>query len=160
MLQRIQSIFLALGALFNISSIFVPAWTFSEGAQDETIKGFSITAEEINKTVSASEHIPHLLWVALSVIMTAFLVYVIFQFKDRKRQMMLCNLAGVGVILQLLFFMMLVNSGPYLMMPSSTVNSTPTFAFYAMFVVLPLIMLAKSRIKADDDKVKSADRLR
>jgi hypothetical protein len=160
MLQRIQSIFLALGAIFNISSIFVPAWTFSEKEQDETIQGFSITAEEINKSVSVSEHIPHLLWVGLSVLMTAFLFYVIFQFKDRKRQIMLCNIAGVGIILQVLMLVLLTNGGPYLIMGGSTIESSPSVGFILMFPVFLLIMLAKSRIKSDEEKVKSADRLR
>lgn len=160
MLQRIQSVFLALGAIFNLTSIFVPAWTFSEGQQDETIKGFSITAEEINKSIGVNEHIPHLLWVGLSAIMTAFLVYVIFQYKDRKRQMMLCNIAGIGVILQVLMLVMLTNSGPYLMLKGSAVESNPSVGFILMFPVLLLIMLAKSRIKGDEEKVKAADRLR
>lgn len=160
MLQRIQSVFLALGAIFNITSIFVPAWTFSEGEKDETIKGFSITAEEITKSVSISEHIPHILWVALSAIMTAFLFYIIFQFKDRKRQIMMCNVAGVGIILQVLMLVMLTNGGPYLMMKGSAIESSPSVGFILMFPVFFLIILAKSRIKADDDKVKAADRLR
>ncbi|MFN0201170.1 MAG: DUF4293 domain-containing protein [Bacteroidia bacterium] len=157
MLQRIQSVYLSLAALLNLGSLFLPTWTFQKD-MGETINGMGIDAGTGHQ--SLTEHPLHLVWVLLTVSVSAFIFYVIFQYKDHKRQIFLCNLVGILAILQIALTVIFSYMGPYIVLSGSDVKETPGMGFFLLPVVLLLLMLGRKGIQKDWNLLKSVDRIR
>lgn len=157
MLQRIQSIYLSLAALLNLGSLFLPTWTFQKDI-GETINGMGIDAGTGHESITA--HPLHLVWVLLTVAVAAFVFYVIFQFKDLKRQVFLCNIAGILTILQIALTVVFANMGPYLVMDGSDVKENPGLGFFLLPIVLILLMMGRRGMQKDWALLKSVDRIR
>jgi hypothetical protein len=174
MSQRIQSIFLLLAALINLSTLFVPMWQISSGTDTELITGLQISNQTISGSGESSEFFfaheeplktaAHTLFFALTLITSVFLILVIYADSDRsgksrlKRQMNFAYL-GIGLLaVQILSLIWMTQQNPSLIMSGSD-RGMAHFGFAFPLVAIILIWLAIKRIKQTDRLIHS-DRLR
>lgn len=164
MIQRIQSLYLVGAVIALLSMFYLTIATFSSTNQviefdlcyiKDPIAGGGI--------FGGANPIPQGLFVQVSPYVVLGLVVIlllaIFMYKNRKRQIMLANIAFI-INLGFLAFV--------LMTPDKIVESLPEGVWetsYKIGYVLPiisigLIILATKAIKKDDALVRAADRLR
>lgn len=141
MIQRIQSIFLLLAALFPLGMLALP-FASSEKAEADTI--FSDQVFNLSDNIS----LPILFGLGAVIALAA-----IFLYSNRPFQMRVALLSFVanlvGLILVIVFF---TQSG----VSNAQIGVGVAFPLVAMLLVL----VARSYIKKDDKLVKSMDRLR
>jgi hypothetical protein len=146
MIQRIQTIFLALVAGIFIALFFIPVYTYvitSPAATDLVAgKGFML-------------HNP-LLLIPLACISLLALI-TIFGYKNRKRQINMCR---AGVIISMLFSLNTMVFPRFFM--HGIDKSVLQFATgsYLLPVNIILFALAANSIRKDENLVRAADRLR
>ena len=150
MIQRIQSIFLGLAALFLLSTVFLPV---ADMIRDGQTMGIMLSGLVDEETGLFEQN----LWQPTLCFLSAFLaIATIFMYTDRDRQMRITKL-------NLVLALILSISTP-LMSRMEILRDTDlvVFKFPVVFpaVAVILLYLALRAIKKDDDLVKSADRLR
>jgi membrane-associated HD superfamily phosphohydrolase len=150
MIQRIQSIFLGLAALFLLSTVFLPV---AEMIREGQTMGILLSGLMDEETGLFEQN----LWQPTLCFMTAFIsIATIFMYKDRNRQMRITRL-------NMILTAFLSISTP--VMARMQMLRDTDLIIYKVPVVFPavaaiLLYLAFRGIKKDDDLVKSADRLR
>ena len=155
MIQRIQTVYLALAAILLvvpvISDLHWATLDSTEGAMALSSVAIILDADKAQEGVSA---FPIAGGLALALLLT---VYGIMQYKNRKFQMKLVQAALVVqlVIGGLIFFYADKMAG---LAGSGEVSYSPALAIPLVNVVL--YFLANRGIKKDDELVRSADRLR
>lgn len=157
MIQRIQSVFLALAALLNLSSLFLPLWKAGAAPEEVTISGMRIeTATSINMFSAHPETgtlVAHSAMVLLTVLASAWLIWVIFQFRQRVRQLRFAYIGILMLCVQILALVWLT-----LQFPSDPAGPLPGGA--APILALVLSWLAARGIRKDEELVRSVDRIR
>lgn len=157
MIQRIQTLFLILAVVLNLSGLFLPLWSGGTGDMAQTVSGLSI--EQNEQAIMFSEHEEgskmgaHTAYVALTIASSLWLLLVIFQFHDRQKQM---RWTFLGMLMMCLEILALV----WLTMQVQAAEAGPEIGGIAPVLALVLAWLAARRIKKDDDLVKSVDRIR
>ncbi|TPE42751.1 DUF4293 domain-containing protein [Pontibacter mangrovi] len=166
MIQRIQTVFLALMAIALISMLFLPLWSKTDPATGETLvlsawnlKSYFLTeAGEPGKVGTIAQQ--GTIAIGMLAIAAAVLaVYEIFQYKSRLNQMKLGLLntllimATLGAMLYYAYFV-----GNDLIQVEG--KGTYEAGFYMPLLALVLNSLANRFIKRDEDLVRSVDRLR
>jgi Zn-dependent protease len=145
MVQRIQSIYLALVALFHFLLFFIPIFTWDRSTVGEP--GFW--------TMTASYTIP---FTILNILIILFSIFVITQYKSRKKQrnlvFMLAAIIMVFVALCMFQMFRITTTSQYAFIPSRS------FGMFLQLTSIILCLFASRRIKKDDDLVKSVDRIR
>ncbi|MEL6672211.1 MAG: DUF4293 domain-containing protein [Bacteroidota bacterium] len=162
MLQRIQSILLLLAILVNLSVLFVPIWQLSQGSAIQVVDGLSIEVEEMVGEGSdtlfyaheeSTTQVSHTAGVVLIGLSCLWLAFTIFQYNDRPRQMRLAYI-GIGFLMaEILAYVMLTQN-------LGAGDSMPHFGFAFPVAALLLVWLAISRIRKDEELVRSVDRIR
>lgn len=146
MIQRIQSVFLFLAAALNIAVLFLPLWT--KGSPEITIYGMQVTPSGV---VDSPLPIIHLVVIGL---VAAYLIGMIFLFKDRVKQARLTYFGIIGLMLQIgLMVFMTMTLGN-----EATGEGGPAFGFFFPVGSVLLTYLAVRYIKKDEELVKSTDR--
>ncbi len=157
MLQRIQTIFLALVVILGILASFIPVLSFADAD--------SVYIMNLYKTVSVSETADMLsknmgVGVLQGVVQLLALV-IIFLFKNRSLQMKLAKLNILLIALEIAAIVMYIDT------VKSAIGEAANdieigIKFGAIIPILSLILtyLAIHFIKKDEDLIKSADRLR
>lgn len=157
MIQRIQTIFLILAVVLNLSGLFLPLWSGGTGDMMQTVSGMSI--EQNGEAVMFSDHEQgtkmgaHTGYVALTILSSLWLVLVIFQFNDRSKQMRWTFLGMLMICVEILALV-------WLTMQVQAAEAGPEFGGLAPVLALIFAWMAARRIKKDDDLVKSVDRIR
>ncbi|MFN5318801.1 MAG: DUF4293 domain-containing protein [Bacteroidia bacterium] len=130
MIQRIQSLYLLAALAVNIIFMYAP---LGYGAH-----GKGIFADNT-------------LGLALGLLTSANLLYSIFLFNNRKRQMLMCKIAGGALFseLALVFFL-----------EASRGFTWANWGAALPVVAIVLVYLAHKAIYRDEQLVRSADRLR
>jgi hypothetical protein len=163
MLQRLQSILLAIAALLGLGTLVVPAWTYSYQAESESVTALQMYSLLDHGTFRQRWFFltpEHILWFSATVLVSLFLIFIIFQYKNRTRQILFCHIAMVGIGVQILALMLLVtNHGPQWILGGAKTGS-PFIGFGMIIADMILVWWASKRIKKDDNLVKSMDRLR
>lgn len=150
MIQRIQSIFLGLAALFLLSTVFLPV---ADLIRDGQTMGIMLSGLVDEETGLFEQN----LWQPTLCFLSAFLaIATIFMYTDRDRQMRITKLNLV------LAFLLSVSTPLMARMEILRDTDLVVFKFPVVFplVATILLYLALRGIKKDDDLVKSADRLR
>jgi uncharacterized membrane protein YwaF len=148
MIQRIQSIFLGLVTLLHILLFFIPVFVW---------EGYSMPdqAGADMKAMTALYNIP---FIALNALIILFSIFIILQFKDRKKQRSYVRILTVIIILNIclyLYYMFTITlQGEYVLLPAKSIG------IYLQLISIVLCLLAARRIKKDEDLVKSVDRIR
>lgn len=154
MIQRIQTIYLALAAICLIlTAVFgFSDYQWGENGVVFAINGVSPNPKEINTWF------PY--YIVLPII-AAICVVTIFQFKNRKRQMQICRLLYL-LILAVIVFLFLDVTGltSQLVDEGTEVVVGYGIGMFLPVAALPFVFLASRAIKRDEKLIKSVDRLR
>ncbi len=157
MIQRIQTVYLALAAAALAIAFFFPVISFINEGQiwlDVYLKGFQDNSAPL-VGLSNNLLIPLMILVILVIVMA---VSAVFLYKNRKLQMRLARLGIVLllVVIALIFFY-------YANILAKATSTAPDFnhpGVYLLLVSLAMFILANRSISKDDKLVRSADRLR
>lgn len=169
MIQRIQSVLLAIAAMLSVGDVFFPAWKYTYNGETEIVSGMSITSaadahvrhfDFFGRLGLYSGQYAHIIWFALSLIISLFLLATIFFFKNRLLQIRLCQVGAILIIAQIAAQMYLTLHGPYMSLGGGNATSTPQIGFVLPIASLILTVIASKRIMADEKLVRSVDRLR
>jgi len=129
MIQRVQSIYLFFAILFMLAITYFLAVTV-----------------DVNGVVSYTYES---VYAHATILISSFLLlYSIFQFKNRKKQLLLNQVAKL--FLSATFFILFFTKG----------ESIPQEGLFVFIIPYVLILLANRFIKKDESLVQSADRLR
>jgi hypothetical protein len=157
MIQRIQTIYLAISAFAAAALLFVPVITFNviSGTSTQYMEintlGRYIIENGIHTQVEAYPYASSLAFIVLLVS-----VVNIFSFKHRVRQMQLC---WVGSLLALALAVMMITKAE----PESygqILNWDVKIGSFLYSAIIIVQMLALRAIRKDELMVRSADRLR
>ena len=144
MIQRIQSIYLLLAAVFSGGLIFVfTIWTLSS---KQAIFALDLLKEE---TILLNS-IP-VLFLGSAILS----VLSIFLFKNRQTQFVVNR---INILINLFLLGMLIYLS--LNLPGETSVSEKGIGMFLPILVILLLVIANRAIKKDEDLVKSVDRLR
>ncbi|MCX7987438.1 MAG: DUF4293 domain-containing protein [Bacteroidales bacterium] len=153
MIQRIQSLLLALVLLFMVLFLFFPFGLF----MSQSGETFALYHKGLVKVLNIEE-IPVYYNYSISILVIIILsltFLTIFSFRNRILQINLC-----GIIMFLLF----VVAGSELWQFIQTAHSFPHYklklAFFYPYISLVLTWLARKFIRRDEELVRSADRIR
>ena len=158
MIQRIQTVYLILAALASALLFVFPLAYFyneQEGNYRLFIYGIRCMDPEPKVFFSTFFTLPLVIFVLVSLV---FSVAAIFLYRNRPRQVRLCNfnvLANIIFLMVLFFF--------YIARIKSLTSTEPDYHYVGM--ILPLVtiaclVLATRAINKDEALVKAADRLR
>lgn len=165
MLQRIQSVFFLLAIIVNLAVLFTPVWQFGEAAQIEVINGLSEMAPESEgSSISFFEHqdslksVTHSAFFVLTILSGLYILWLIFQYEDRPRQIRLAYIGAVLILVQILALILTTQQAPDFVPASSA--STPGFGMIFPVLAVFLVFLGIRGIRKDEEKVRSVDRIR
>jgi hypothetical protein len=160
MIQRIQSLFLAIAALFGALLLICPIYSLIPG---ETTFDTAIYTFKLSGIMSAKGAVQVLLYQPSSLIfivaaIIALLFVAIFSFKNRKRQMLICKSVNFLILAFIAFLLSETRNLRHVVGPGHALH-------FDLAAILPLLMvvlvvLAHRAIRKDDELVRSADRLR
>lgn len=168
MIQRIQTLLLAIAILVNTSTIFLPLWQFTHGSEAEVVTGMHVQAHNGDSQISSAFSFVdnahpgrwvHLLFFGMTIAASALIAVVIFLFNDRIKQMKWAYIGIVLILLEILALVLLTLRGPYII-PESSEQAAVQFGFAMPVVAVMLVWYAAKRIQADEDLVRSVDRIR
>ena len=160
MIQRIQTVYLALVALIASILFFIPLFVLNPGetAIDSTIYNSSIinivtVKDKISQVLSTNWQL-----IAVNSLILLISVLAIVSFKDRKRQMKMSRALIFLSILEGIFIFNQINQ----LRTVAGVGYNLTFnpLTYLLVLIPVLAFLAFRGIQKDDRLVRSADRLR
>lgn len=157
MIQRIQTVYLAIAAILLAVAFFFPVMSFIDEGQvwlEVYLKGFwdkSYPELGLNKLML----LPLQLLIVITILMAGF---AIFLYKKRKLQMRLVRLGIVLVlvVVALVFFYY----GNILGKVTSTIPDFNHTGIYLILGSLVMLVLANRSIQKDDNLVRASDRLR
>lgn len=149
MIQRKQSLFLAFAVILLAQLFIFPVYSFENG--EEQLLFYIYGIGQISSD--------YLVTIALNVFSIFLLIAIIFLYKNRKNQMLLCKIATLlitGLIVAIFYFAETVKNLPELAGYASSIRPI----LVAPLAALVLVILANRAIKQDEELVRSADRLR
>ncbi|UYZ62178.1 DUF4293 domain-containing protein [Hymenobacter weizhouensis] len=158
MIQRIQSVFLLLLALAMLSVLFLPIWSKTDPATQQTLV---LSATKLaSSSASPTSPAPVSTWpiAALAAASAATALFEIFQYRNRFTQLKL------GVV-NFLLIVATIGAGFYYSSIGErllNIKMPGTFeaGFYLPTLALLLNLLANRFIRRDEQLVRSMDRLR
>lgn len=151
MIQRIQSLFLALAAALLVAMYWFPLASFT--ANDVIYKLFACRFQHPETGNALISTLPLAVLPCLSALLS---LIIIFKYKNRVLQMRLCKLV------MLVLFATLIVGAIYFWRIGQMLQLNGQFAFGAIIplVALGFVILAHRNIKKDEKLVRSADRIR
>lgn len=157
MIQRIQTVYLAIAAILLAVVFFFPIITYINEGQiwlEVYLKGF----KDNSSPALGLSNLMLLPLQLLNLIAMLMAVFSIFLYKNRKMQMRMARLGIVMVlvVVALIFFYF----GNTLAKVTSTVPDFNHTGIYLILVSLVMFVLANRSIQKDDKLVRAADRLR
>ncbi|HTF80936.1 MAG TPA: DUF4293 domain-containing protein [Cytophagales bacterium] len=159
MLQRIQTVLLALMVIFTFVLFFVPTFTLKNDLITVTLGAFGTTVMAAGKPLSTSGGFMIAVIAGLGILITS---YSIFSFKKRPLQLKL-SLLNTLIYLSLLAVMVYYQSALVEKYSSATggIEAKYGFGFFVPAICLLLNMIAARFIRKDEKMVKDAfERLR
>lgn len=160
MLQRIQTVYLALAAAASGLAFFFPLAHFY-GGFDETKGNFRFYISGMKNMINEPHGFPSYYTAPLIVVLAVSIllsVFTILKYRNRMFQMRLCafNILSIIVLVMLVFFF-------YVPKITAITGIDPAYQVFGMvlpLVTLLLLVLAYHAIRKDEALVKAADRLR
>lgn len=148
MIQRIQSIFLLLTTILMAVSIFSPLVELSR------VCDISLTMYACG--IADKYHTWGVL--TFAILSTVFALVSIFMYKNRKRQINLCFITALFIVIY--YVAAIVYLMVFLNRMENTYHYQIQLGIALPFIALIFDLLAISRIKKDEKLVKSLDRIR
>jgi len=157
MIQRIQTVWLLLASVVFFALFLFPYLQFA-GA-DGMGQALKVTGSFANVDGQPTRIADSWLLAGATALLGLFPLYIIFQFKDRKKQGNLISIAMLAVILLGVWFYFTADKA------MNAENMTLGVAnigvgFFLLPIILILLWMAGSAIKKDEKLIRSADRLR
>lgn len=152
MIQRIQTIYLVLAGLFPAFTFFFPLHHFTGADFDVTMYGCHFSGIEMMDLAPSDPYVLAFIGV-LAIVLP---IVAIFQFKNRKRQILWVNLSLYTDLLWYIVAILYANNA------TNSLHCNPSFAagFFAPALAIIALFLAKRGIKRDEALVRAADRIR
>lgn len=157
MIQRKQTLFLAIAALLSAATWLFPVSNFQRGEESYVFVTTGFIGPDGVLIDDPTPIVPmHILYSALALVLTV----IIFMYGNRQRQMRVLSGTYILIVAVLAGTFIIDNSFlAYLRGPTAVVHSLGVSYFLPIGVLL-LAILAHRAIKADESLVKSMDRLR
>ncbi len=159
MIQRIQSIFLALVAVCMVLVVALPIWdkTDAQNMQNMHLNAFSITHTQGNKIVEASSNSTIYIGI-LAVIVLAMSVFSIFSFKKRILQMKLGMANSMTMLVLMAVSIITAYKADKIF--NEAQKGDFSFGFWAIIAGILCNMAANFFIRKDEKLVQSSNRMR
>ncbi len=158
MIQRLQSVFLALIVAAMAVCLLSPAWSKTSPTTGESarLNAFTLTYAKAGGAATAT---PTFYVAALAVLAAGLALYSLLQYKNRMRQMLL-GLINSLVMIALLGCLayLAVYKGAALFQPE--MRGSYHLGFYAVVVGLISNVVANRFIRRDEQLVRSSERMR
>lgn len=158
MLQRIQTVFLILAALFMAGSLLFPIWLSQSPDSDTAYRLFSFYFEQTQQVngeaVIAKTYMPYTLISIFAIVSVIVAIVEITKFKNRLLQMKLSALNSLFMAATLGF------SAYYATNLFKEYGGGYALGLFLPAVAMILNMLANRYIRKDERLVKSVDRIR
>ncbi len=151
MLQRVQSIYIALAFILLVLCCSMPLATFEPQGMGFPSTMYTLALMEQGGGVKAYH--PALLFI-ITILAELALAAAFLSFKNRRRQMALCSTAVVIEILWVVAYAVLC----YYLREDTILHVKIAACFPLIAVILTL--LARRGIRKDDELVRSVDRIR
>lgn len=162
MIQRKQTIYLALAFICMALLIFFPIFGIQSERFGEIVEG-SFGAHGLYVSDGSSSSFPlYVIFIALALLSAAG----IFLYKDRKKQLLLCRLNLIFHILIAFAFLAFYYLGKTMVEDALTskgltgVQFSVDIGFFFLVATIPFLILAIRGIKHDENLVQSLDRIR
>ncbi len=151
MIQRIQSVWLFLSAVFIAAAFFFP---FAQITSQK--KHFVLIYRGVFKQTNHEMLVQNSAYLLAGSLALVFILSLltIFLFKNRKLQMKMCLYISLLIILSSVGIIYFAN----FVLPNSETNYS--FASVFPLVAFIFILMARNRIKKDEELVRSTDRIR
>lgn len=158
MLQRIQTLLLAVVAIAMLATTALPVWEKSSAALNEKVTLTSYALEYFKGTTSVSSTNTMVI-VILAIISACIAAFSITQYKKRMLQMTLglINSILIAIVLGYTFYQVFKVGIPTFEPENQGSYGT---GFYATVLAMLCNMIANRFIRRDEMLVKSADRMR
>lgn len=187
MIQRIQSVLLLLAAVANFVLIFSHIGYYSNVLEDTSAEAygskivitppfnadFDVTAwvehreaENPENVAGLGEDLFHTIHFVLVLLNSAYLIFLIFLYRDRARQMKLAYMGIVMLMVQLVIAALFVMKLPDFVNAKFSISADPnaqagpSYPLALAVIALLLTWMAARRINKDEQLVRDADRLR
>lgn len=157
MIQRIQTVWLLLASVVFFALFLFPYFQFS--AADGMGQALKVTGSFANVEGQPTRIADSWLLAGATVLLGLYPLYIIFLFKDRKKQVKLINMAMLAVILLGVWFYFTADkalNAENLAFGLANIG----VGFFLLPIILILLWMAGSAIKKDEKLVRSVDRLR
>ncbi len=154
MIQRIQTLYLLLADLLIASLFFFPIAEFI--GKDKNMYWLYLSGLKSTDSLEVEKTQEFWLVLLLSSVILLMINLIIFQYRNRKRQLIFSNLTVM--LLLGLTSMMYFDIWKIRGLLGGSYSMQPTFTF--PLIAMILIYLAMRGIKKDEDLVKSIDRIR
>lgn len=162
MIQRVQSLFLLIAAAIAIAVLFIPIGNIVN-VYGETIYQYDAFSLKVVADHDVGSSVYHTTYIALLWIASAILsIVTIFMYKNRYRQM---RLNGVNMIVMLAALVAMLYIYPSFIFEKKQFVTNTSIIDYNTWICISLVAavalyFANFFIKKDEQKVRSADRLR
>lgn len=157
MLQRIQTVFMALVAICMGVVANTTIWSKISASTNETI---TINAFDLVHTKATGNETSPTFYIVIAAIIAGLIaIYSISQFKNRKLQMLLgaINSMVIAATMGFMFYFIFQKGMPAF---DPSVEGKYGLGFYAGGVALLANMISNRFIRRDENLVRSADRMR
>lgn len=151
MIQRMQSVYLAMAFVITAVCLCLPIGVFSP----ENTMGTDITMYNLWELRDNTLTFTTWPMFALLLLSCVIALYAIFSYKDRKRQIRLCNICIFLVVAWLVAFGLFA-----FVFGDKRMVFTPLFASGMPVLALIFYILARRGIIHDEKLVRAADRIR
>lgn len=157
MIQRIQSVWLFLAAVVVFALFLFPYMQYA----DSSGAGYALKVSGVYGNVDGQPTQLQGAWLLLTatILIGLFPLYIVFLFRDRKKQIRMAYLSILSVVLLGAWF--------YFNMDAVLNAESLTFSlqyigvgFFLLPIAIILLLMAISAIKKDEKLIRSADRLR
>ncbi|MCB0400964.1 MAG: DUF4293 domain-containing protein [Flavobacteriales bacterium] len=157
MLQRIQSLYLALVVILGVLLLFLPVLSFTANEHHYVMNAYKTLQLDSLEVLSKNMGVG-----AIQGLVILISVIVIFLFKNRGLQMKVAKLNILLLALQIAAIVMYSDVVRKSIPDQDPADVAVHFEFACTIPLISLILtyLAVRAIKKDDDLVRSADRLR
>lgn len=163
MIQRVQTLLLLGAILINVATLFVPVWNYTAAETTETVSGMAIEASGLAASGVTSQDFTanpfHIAFFALNIFIAIFLLATIFQYKNLKKQGIWTQIGIILLLVEIISLVLLTARGPYFIDEAGK-GGMASFGFALPVAAVILLWLGRRRVKADEDLVKSVDRIR
>ncbi len=160
MIQRIQSVFLAITIIGMVLVCTMPIWEKTHPTTQQQVKLSALLMQfSSGAGVEGGSQLPTYAIIGFAILAAILAAYSLFSYKNRKRQMLLGAIISMVIAITLGFiFYYIFTKGMAAFDP--TVEGQYGLGFYAGGVALLANMIANRFIRRDENLVRSADRMR